>query len=96
MASLDDLVMELLDSRDGTVTITSDGAVELSRRVVSVEADRELKLLVDAWQSGNKANVVGKGQVTFTPGKSGRSECMCDVGFCKMRVTVAWSLVVNW
>ncbi|XP_047063277.1 uncharacterized protein LOC124670850 [Lolium rigidum] len=96
MASLDDLEMVLLDSHDGMVTIASDGAIELSRCVVPVEADGELKLLVDAWQGDYKADAVGEGQVTFAPEKSGRSEGICDVGFCKLRVSVAWSLLVNW
>uniref|UniRef100_A0ACD5V161 Uncharacterized protein n=1 Tax=Avena sativa TaxID=4498 RepID=A0ACD5V161_AVESA len=96
MASLNDLEMVLLDSVDGMVAVMSDGTIELSRRVVPVEADGELKLLVDAWQGNDRADVVGQDQVTFAPGRTGRSEDMCDIGFCKMRVTVAWSLVVNW
>uniref|UniRef100_A0ACD5UUX1 Uncharacterized protein n=1 Tax=Avena sativa TaxID=4498 RepID=A0ACD5UUX1_AVESA len=96
MASLDDLEMELVDSRGGTVTTSSDGAIELSRCVVPVEVDGELKLWVDAWHDDDRGIVVGKDQVTFAPGRAGRSVDTCDVGFCKMRVTVAWSLLVNW
>ncbi|KAM0862158.1 hypothetical protein ACQ4PT_045434 [Festuca glaucescens] len=97
MASLSDLEMVLLDSRDGgTVPVMGDGVIGLSRCVVPVEADGELKIWVDAWQGDDRGNVVGKDQVTFVPGGAGRSEDTCDVGFCKMRVTVAWSLLVNW
>ncbi|XP_051218803.1 uncharacterized protein [Lolium perenne] len=96
MARLNDLEMVLLDSRDGMVSVMSDGVIELSRCVVPVEADGELKLWVDAWQGNDQADVVGKDQVTFAPRKAGRSEDTCDVGFCKMRVNVVWSLVVNW
>ncbi|XP_037487336.1 uncharacterized protein LOC119365796 [Triticum dicoccoides] len=93
MASLDDLEMVLLDSQDGMVPVTKDGAIEFSRSVVSVEADGELTLGVDVWQGDDKA---AKYQVRFVPRKAGRSEDICDVGFCKMRFTVAWSLLVNW
>ena len=93
MASLDDLEMVLLDSQDGMVPVTNDGAIEFSRCVVSVEADGELTLGVDVWQGDGKAV---KYQVRFVPGKAGRSEDICDVGFCKMRFTVAWSLLLNW
>jgi hypothetical protein len=34
-----------------------------------------------------------KDEVLFTPQEAGRSSGLLDAGFCKMEVTVAWSLV---
>jgi hypothetical protein len=100
MPSLDDLGMVLLDSRGGTVTVTSDGVIELSRRVVSVEEKGELRISVDACLGGGDGKAggvfVANGQVSFAPRTSGRSKGVCDVGFCRMEVVVVWSLVVNW
>uniref|UniRef100_A0A0A8YDG8 Uncharacterized protein n=1 Tax=Arundo donax TaxID=35708 RepID=A0A0A8YDG8_ARUDO len=32
-------------------------------------------------------------QVDFTPKEAGKSDGILDIGFCKMKVTVAWSLI---
>lgn len=93
IASCNDENMVLLDFRDGAVSIMGDGTINLSRCVVSVELDGELMLSVDAWQCDDKVDVAAKDQVTFTPEEAGRSKGVFDVGFCKMAVTVAWSLL---
>ncbi|VAI63847.1 unnamed protein product [Triticum turgidum subsp. durum] len=95
----------LLDSRDGTMPISpSTGAVELSRRVVSVDLDGG-KLVVsmvaspqitdkeDGDDGGGAAVVVARGEAVFAPERAGTSNGACDLGFCKVEVVVAWSLV---
>ncbi|KAM3390069.1 hypothetical protein ACQJBY_011935 [Aegilops geniculata] len=97
ISNLDDRDMVLLDSRDGAITVTSNGTIELTRRVVSVEENGELRILVNAWLGDGdlEAGSVANGQVLFAPRRSGRSKGVCDVGFSRIEVTVAWSLVVN-
>uniref|UniRef100_A0A0A9CPG9 DUF6598 domain-containing protein n=1 Tax=Arundo donax TaxID=35708 RepID=A0A0A9CPG9_ARUDO len=72
--------------------ISLSGVIGLSRRVVSVELSGELEVDVVASQIGGK-NVVAKGQVIFTPKEAGMSVDTCDLGFCKLGITVAWSLL---
>jgi len=69
-----------------------DGVIELSRRVVSVEAKSKLKVSVNAWQDDD--NVV-KTWEEFSAKETGRSFGTLDIGFCKMDVIVAWSLVTS-
>lgn len=78
----------LLDSRDGEMPINSNGAFELSRRVVSVESGRRLLVAVDASQTG----FLARGTAIFKPKKFGMSHGTCDLDSCKIEVTVAWSL----
>lgn len=80
----------LLHSRDGEMPIDSNGVIELSRRVVSVELNKNLLVAVDASQTG----FLARATEIFKPKKSGMSRGMCDLGSCKMEVTVAWSLFV--
>ncbi|KAF7092074.1 hypothetical protein CFC21_094599 [Triticum aestivum] len=95
----------LLDSRDGKMPISpSTGAVELSRRVVSVDLEGG-KLVVsvvaspqiagkeDGDDGGGAAVVVARGEAVFAPQRAGTSNGTCDLGFCKVEVAVAWSLV---
>lgn len=39
------------------------------------------------------AGSYAKKEVAFTPKKADRSDDMLDIGFCKIKVTVAWSLI---
>ncbi|XP_020201424.1 uncharacterized protein [Aegilops tauschii subsp. strangulata] len=95
----------LLDSRDGKMPISpSTGVVELSRRVVSVDLEGG-KLVVsvvaspqtagkeDGDDGGGAAVVVARGEAVFAPKRAGTSSGTCDLGFCKVEVAVAWSLV---
>ncbi|XP_062186869.1 uncharacterized protein LOC133890498 [Phragmites australis] len=88
--SIDHEKIVLLDSRGEKVPVTGDGKIKLSRCVVSVEIRGELKVSVKAWKVDN--NVVKKEKV-FTPLKAGLSDDTLDIGFCKMEVNVAWSLI---
>ncbi|CAO2036562.1 unnamed protein product [Urochloa humidicola] len=82
----------LLDSRDGRMPITSDGTVELSRSVVSVALGEELSISVVASQVGDKSDVVKEDKAFFTPKEAGWGHGKCDLGFCELEITVAWSL----
>uniref|UniRef100_A0A0A9QDL6 Uncharacterized protein n=1 Tax=Arundo donax TaxID=35708 RepID=A0A0A9QDL6_ARUDO len=75
--------------------ITCDGKIELSRSVVSVELRGKLSVRVVASPVGKKSDVVNEGKAVFTPQKASRSRGTCNIGFCKVEVTVAWSLLAT-
>ncbi|CAL5031592.1 unnamed protein product [Urochloa decumbens] len=77
----------LLDSQDEDVPI-SGNKINLSRCVVSVESSEQLRISVKARQGCR----VFWGEMDFTPQEMGTSIQALDIGFCKMEVTVAWSL----
>ncbi|XP_047051929.1 uncharacterized protein LOC124657419 [Lolium rigidum] len=86
--------MVLLDSRDGKMPVDSDGVIELSRRVVSVEERGQLLVSVLARPMGNDQGLVAtEDTAVFTQMNAGTSRGTCHLGFCKMQVTVAWSLL---
>ncbi|OEL16877.1 hypothetical protein BAE44_0022104 [Dichanthelium oligosanthes] len=81
----------LLDSANGGVPVTGDGVIKLSRHVVSVEVYGKLKVSVMAWRQGdNKAVERWK---DFIPKEADRSHGFLNFGFCRMKITVAWSLI---
>ncbi|KAJ1290318.1 hypothetical protein BS78_02G234300 [Paspalum vaginatum] len=82
----------LLDSRDGRMHVTYDGETEISRSVVSVELSGQLIFRVVASQVGDKTDVVLEGAAIFPPKMNGKSRGTCDLSFCKVEITVAWSL----
>ncbi|CAL5070078.1 unnamed protein product [Urochloa decumbens] len=82
----------LLDSQDGRMPITSDGTIELSRSVVSVALREELTICVLASQVADKSDVIKEAMAYFTPQRAGWSHCRCDLGFCELEITIAWSL----
>uniref|UniRef100_A0A0E0EHQ0 DUF6598 domain-containing protein n=1 Tax=Oryza meridionalis TaxID=40149 RepID=A0A0E0EHQ0_9ORYZ len=75
------------------VAVTADGKIKLSRCVVSVESNAELKVSVKAWKGDN--NVVEKAKV-FTALKAGVRNTTLDIGFCNMEISVAWSLISQY
>uniref|UniRef100_A0A0A9BY69 DUF6598 domain-containing protein n=1 Tax=Arundo donax TaxID=35708 RepID=A0A0A9BY69_ARUDO len=82
----------LLDSKDSKVPV-SEGRIVLSRCVVLVEEGDELRLCAKAWQSGDGQNApecIAK----FPADIKGKSDGEFDVGFCKMSISVAWSVLV--
>ncbi|XP_047047778.1 uncharacterized protein LOC124652780 [Lolium rigidum] len=83
-------VVLLLDFQDGKLPTKSDGVVELSRRLVSVGFPAG-KLIFSVEASRNSFSA--KATVDFGMETSGASTRMCDLVFCKMEVTVSWSLV---
>ncbi|KAL6615894.1 hypothetical protein ACP70R_038164 [Stipagrostis hirtigluma subsp. patula] len=86
----DDIV--LLDFRDHKVTLKYDGQVLLSRRVVLVEEGKELILGVKAWKNGDVDSAVEK-RVAFPSRFHSKSDGSFDVGFCRMSIIVAWSVL---
>ncbi len=106
-ASISDEAIKLLDSRSahgGRVPICpDDGVIKLSRRVVSVELAGGLevdvlalhnKQLVDG-SKGGLLDVAAADKVSFTPKRASTSCGICDLGFCKLEITVAWSLTAS-
>ncbi|OEL32844.1 hypothetical protein BAE44_0006135 [Dichanthelium oligosanthes] len=86
----------LLDPRDGRMPITRDGEIKLSRNVVSVEfLSGHLKVRVVASQIDNSSDVIIEDTVVLAPLKASFSYGTCDLGFCKVEVTVAWSLIAT-
>ncbi|KAG2646029.1 hypothetical protein PVAP13_2KG475205, partial [Panicum virgatum] len=81
----------LLYSKDEKIVLTDDGNIKLSPSVASVEIEGKLKVSVRAWAASD--NNVVEDEFDFTPKEYDRSYGILDVGFCKMEVTVAWSLI---
>ncbi|KAE8775286.1 hypothetical protein D1007_52230 [Hordeum vulgare] len=81
----------LLDFQNGELPTKSDGVVELARSVVSIDyPEGELTVSVEASRDRFSARgtvgfgmKVPRGSITRT----------CDMVFCKMKVSVSWSLV---
>ncbi|KAF7064524.1 hypothetical protein CFC21_070822 [Triticum aestivum] len=96
----------LLDSRycdDGEMPMSTDGYLDLMRRVVSVELpvdhfyypeklEETLKVQVEAYSESGV--VSAKGHVKFTPKLCNISKAVCDIGDSKVEITVAWSVHV--
>ncbi|KAF7019588.1 unnamed protein product [Triticum aestivum] len=80
----------LLRCRDREPPIDPDGSFELSRRVVSVDLGEKLLVAVDA----SLSDFLMRATAVFKPACSGTSHGVCDLGSCKVEVTVAWSLFV--
>ncbi|CAO2039398.1 unnamed protein product [Urochloa humidicola] len=78
------------------IHVDDDGTIKLSRFVASVEFEGELKVSVAAFRYDEdlgKVIMIGKDDMGFRPNKAGKSYGRLDVGFCKMDITVAWSLI---
>ncbi|RLN34556.1 hypothetical protein C2845_PM03G11910 [Panicum miliaceum] len=90
--SIDHKRIVLLDSGSRKVPVNA-GGIELSRRVVLVQTTGKLRVCVKAWKVAESAKHAVKDELFFTPQEAGRSSGLLDAGFCKMEVTVAWSLV---
>ncbi|XP_044431895.1 uncharacterized protein [Triticum aestivum] len=89
-SSRDDLKVKLLDSGDDGLPIDANGAIKLSRRVVSIGHVESLNVYVTAGRVDEK-QVVESGRATFKAQRAGVSLSELCLGFCSMNVTVAWS-----
>ncbi|OEL13956.1 hypothetical protein BAE44_0025028 [Dichanthelium oligosanthes] len=83
----------LLDSRCEKSPVAGDGEIKLSRCVVSVESSGTQNVHVKALEGDNK---VVERRSSLKALKAGRSHVVLDIGFCKMEVTVAWSLISEY
>ncbi|CAL5068180.1 unnamed protein product [Urochloa decumbens] len=92
-ASIEDEKVVLLRFGDENVPLDGDN-ISLSRSVVSVELKGLLIVSASVRRSSKEAKdeAVEDHAVFFTPFKMGRSYGELNVGFCKIEVTVAWSL----
>ncbi|GJN27396.1 hypothetical protein PR202_gb15416 [Eleusine coracana subsp. coracana] len=77
----------LLVSGDEKLPVAGN-EIQLSRRIVSVEANGTLRIFVRASQGDNGL----QDEKVFTPQEMGTHFEILNVGDCKLKVTVAWSL----
>jgi len=83
----------LLNSSDCNVTVGSDGSIPLARCVVIVDDQAKLTLGVKAWQGENGQDGGGVRHAEFPAKLHSKSDGEFDVGFCKMSVSVYWSVL---
>ncbi|KAM0910777.1 hypothetical protein ACQ4PT_013914 [Festuca glaucescens] len=85
----------LLECKDVATALSDDGSIGLSRNVLVVEGNNGV-LIVGAQvkQQGDdeEAGSIYR-EISFTAATYGESHGTLDVGFCKMNVVVAWSLL---
>jgi hypothetical protein len=90
--SLDGMKVTLLSLEDDKLPINIDGMINVSRHVVCVEIDGQLKISITAeYEDGDQITI--KDEIIFTPKEYGRSSAVLKVHSCQMKVIVAWSLV---
>ncbi|TVU35374.1 hypothetical protein EJB05_17261, partial [Eragrostis curvula] len=82
----------LLDSKDRNVTIQPDGKISLSRCVVLVREGAELILGVKVWQGKDYENAIVS-CAGFTTKLHSKSDGEFNFPFCKMSVSVFWSVL---
>ncbi|KAM0867640.1 hypothetical protein ACQ4PT_041834 [Festuca glaucescens] len=70
----------------------SDGYIDLSRQVVSVELEGSLKIVIEAYSSSG--DIAAQGHVSFTPETCNVSRERFYVGDAQVEVSVAWSVLV--
>ncbi|GJN10858.1 hypothetical protein PR202_ga28994 [Eleusine coracana subsp. coracana] len=88
--NVDDEKIVLFDSGGKKLPVTSDGGINLSRRVVSVQIGGKLQVYVDVMARGKN---VKRKMRDFKSSEDGESNDIFNMGFCKMQVTVNWSLI---
>lgn len=77
----------------GSIVMSDEGTIQLSRSVVTVESDGELQLIVEAGEPGSSAVVVSD-TMRLTPKRMGTTDEYFSIGFCNMEVCVSWSLLL--
>jgi hypothetical protein len=88
--SLPDMKVNLLKCVDEKLPAGADGKIQLTRRVVSVELDGFLKVSIIAHCVNVKPKIC---EAIFAPERCGTSfNSEIEVGSCRMKVTVCWSL----
>ncbi|CAN6212516.1 unnamed protein product [Urochloa humidicola] len=82
----------LLDSGGEKSPVAGDGEINLSRRVVSAERSGEVTVQVKVFR-GDIGIVEDMISFHGSEAEAGKSTGEIDISFCKMEVTVFWSLV---
>ncbi|XP_048558281.1 uncharacterized protein LOC125538989 [Triticum urartu] len=84
----------LVDSRrsdgGGEMPMGSDGFLDLSRHVVSIELEESLQIVVQAYSQSGDA-IARQGSVRFRTKYCNISRAICEIGDSKVEITVAWS-----
>lgn len=93
--SLDDMKVKLLSIEDGKLPLMVDGTIKLSRHVVSIETEGELKIFVAGKYANGEQGTIND-EIAFTPRIAGRSSVILDIFSCQMKVIIAWSLVCKY
>ncbi|KAM3208966.1 hypothetical protein ACQJBY_063571 [Aegilops geniculata] len=88
----DNLQVKLLEFEDGGLPVDADGVITLSRRVVSVVLERNLKVSVMAIPV-NKGDAAESSEAVLKSHRAGLSPpgTNLSLGSCNMEVRVAWS-----
>ncbi|KAI5016840.1 hypothetical protein ZWY2020_037218 [Hordeum vulgare] len=90
-ASISDMEIKLLAF--DKLPVAADGTIQLSRRVVSVEARGMLR--VSVMPNCLDDRTVEGVSIAFKAREASRSTQMLEVCSCKLEVTIAWSLVTD-
>jgi hypothetical protein len=78
----------MLNGSDGY----SDGYIDLSRQIVSVELSGSLKVVVQAYSPSG--DIAAEGYVSFTPETCSVSRERFYVGEAQVEINIAWSVLV--
>ncbi|KAF6988868.1 hypothetical protein CFC21_006302 [Triticum aestivum] len=87
----------LVDSRSsdgGEMPMGTDGYLDLSRHVVSVELEESLQFVIQAYSQSGDA-IARQGRVKFRAEYCNVSRGICEIGDSKVEITVAWSKLVT-
>ncbi|CAM0943857.1 unnamed protein product [Alopecurus aequalis] len=83
----------LFNSHCPATTEGSEGYLVLDRRVVSVQLDGSLEVVIQAYSASG--DIAARGHVSFTPKACSVSQDIFYVGDAQVEISVAWSLLVE-
>jgi hypothetical protein len=83
----------LLDSHGEEMPVGSDGYLHLTRKVLSVELEGSLEVVVQACKPSGQ--IVAQGHVNITAKQRNISKGICHLGDYKVEIVVAWSRLVR-
>lgn len=78
----------------GEMPMGSDGYLDLSRHVVSVELEESLQFVIQAYSQSGDA-IARQGSVNFRTKYCNISQAICEIGDSKVEITVAWSQLLK-
>uniref|UniRef100_A0A0A9CM52 DUF6598 domain-containing protein n=1 Tax=Arundo donax TaxID=35708 RepID=A0A0A9CM52_ARUDO len=93
--SYPDVDFVLFDPCGGAMVQNDEGMIKLSRSVITVESNGELKLTAEAREHGSNT-VTASDTTMFTQKRIGTTDGALNLGFCKMEVCVSWSLLAPY